>query len=132
MKHILNLALICAALVLTPSCANQPGQPSATNLIAAITPATSVLVAEKPALIAPLKTAVAAIQKVAATDSVTPTDLLASLTNLQRKNPEVFAIVQLVSAAYSIQYSPSANNLATLTSLADAIQQGLPADPPAP
>ncbi len=127
MKSIALTLLYAVAVLVTPSCANQPSSP---DLIAAITPATSVLVIKKPALVAPLKTVLATIQKVSDSGVITPADLLANFTSIQQKNPELLAIVQLVGAAYRIAYTPDASNVATLQALAAAVQAGLQADSP--
>ena len=96
-------------------------------MVAAITPATTVAVASKPALVKPLAVVVSTIESIATRGEVTPGDLLASFSSTQRKHPELFAVFALVSAAYKLSYKPAANNLASVLALADAIRKGLPA-----
>jgi len=126
MKLLSLLALAVMCLTFNTSCATKPDSAS---LISALTPATIVVVAKKPSLVAPLKEVVATVQKVTASGTVTPADLIANFTGVQRKYPELLVVIELVGAAYQVAYTPDANNLATLAAIASAIQKGLPPDP---
>lgn len=121
MKHILTSVVAFVALFLT-SCTGFQSP----DLVAAITPATMVTVSKKPALVAPLFSLVGAIKTAVATGEVTPASLVAAIASVQKKNPEIFAIAQLVVSAYTGGYKVDANNVATLLAIATAIENGLP------
>lgn len=122
MKTICSLLLISLVLSLVTSCSQMQNP----NLVAALTPATSLTVAKKPKLAAPLAEVVAVLRSVSGTGEVTPATLLANLNKFQQKNPELVSIIQLVGAAYNISYKPGASNDASLIAIADAIDAGLP------